>query len=102
ASLKELEHGARARVCGLVLVRQRPGSASGVTFVTLEDETGVVNLVVWRQVAERWRRPLLESHLLEARGRLQREGEVLHLVVERLVDRSRALGGLLARSRDFH
>jgi error-prone DNA polymerase len=83
-------------------VRQRPGSASGVTFVTLEDETGVVNLVVWKDVAERWRRPLLESRLLEAVGTVQREGEVLHLVVRRLINRSSLLGGLLARSRDFH
>jgi len=102
ARLRELPHGARARACGLVLVRQRPGSASGVTFVTLEDETGVVNLVVWRNIAERWRRPLLESRLLEAGGELQREGEVLHLIVERLVDRSRLLGDLIAPSRDFH
>ncbi|MBS0375078.1 MAG: error-prone DNA polymerase [Proteobacteria bacterium] len=100
--LRERRHGARARACGLVLVRQRPGSASGVTFVTLEDETGVVNLVVWRQVGERWRRPLLEAQLLEASGRIQREGEVLHLVVERLVDHSRLLGSLTTRSRDFH
>jgi error-prone DNA polymerase len=85
-----------------VLVRQRPGSASGVTFVTLEDETGVVNLVVWRNVAERWRRPLLESRLLEAGGAVQREGEVLHLIVDRLVDHSPLLGRLLAPSRDFH
>ena len=102
ARLRDLPHGARARACGLVLVRQRPGSASGVTFVTLEDETGVVNLVVWRNIAERWRRPLLESRLLEAGGELQREGEVMHLIVDRLVDRSALLGGLIAPSRDFH
>jgi error-prone DNA polymerase len=102
ARVRDLPHGARARACGLVLVRQRPGSASGVTFVTLEDETGVVNLVVWRNVAERWRRPLLESRLLEAGGEVQREGEVLHLIVDRLVDHSPLLGGLIAPSRDFH
>jgi error-prone DNA polymerase len=102
AGLRELAPGAVARSAGLVLVRQRPGSASGVTFVTLEDETGVVNLVVWKDVAERWRRPLLESRLLEAVGTVQREGEVLHLVVRRLINRSSLLGGLLARSRDFH
>ncbi len=102
AGIRELAHGTRTRACGLVLVRQRPGSASGVTFVTLEDETGVVNLVVWEQVAERWRRPLLESRLLEAAGTLQREGEVLHLIVARLTDHSRLLGELLVPSRDFH
>ena len=90
------------RHAGLVLLRQRPGSASGVTFVTLEDESGVVNLVVWKNVADRWRRALLGSRLLEAAGTLQREGDVMHLVVNRLVDRSALLGGLDARSRDFH
>ena len=100
--LRALAHGAGARVAGLVLLRQRPGSASGVTFVTLEDETGVVNLVVWKDVGERWQRALLESRLLEAEGRVQRAGEVLHLVVRRLTDRSQLLGALLTRSRDFH
>jgi len=100
--VRGLPQGARIRTCGIVLVRQRPGSASGVTFVTLEDETGVVNLVVWRNVGERWRRPLLESRLLEAGGTLQREGDVVHLIVERLVDRSPLLGALIAPSRDFH
>ena len=100
--LRALPHGARARSAGLVLVRQRPGSASGVTFVTLEDETGVVNLVVWKNIGERFRRALLDSQLLEASGHVQREGEVLHLMVERLADRSRYLGALIAPSRDFH
>jgi error-prone DNA polymerase len=90
------------RSAGIVLLRQRPGSASGVTYVTLEDETGVLNLIVWKRTAERWRRALLESRLLEASGTLQREGDVMHLVVSRLVDRSALLGGLTARSRDFH
>ena len=102
AALHALPHGAPARSAGLVLVRQRPCSKSGVTFVTLEDETGVINLVVWRQVAERWQRPLLEAQLLEAAGTVQREGEVLHVIVRRLVDRSRQLGALLVPSRDFH
>jgi error-prone DNA polymerase len=102
ARLGELPHGTRVRSAGIVLLRQRPGSASGVTFVTLEDETGVLNLIVWKRVAERWRRALLESRLLEASGTLQREGDVMHLVVNRLVDRSVLLGGLTARSRDFH
>lgn len=102
ASLRSLKAGARVRVAGLVLVRQRPGSASGVTFVTLEDETGVANLVVWLAVAERWRRPLLEARLLAVEGRVQREGDVLHIVAERLADLTRLLGSLVTRSRDFH
>ncbi|MEI8258315.1 MAG: OB-fold nucleic acid binding domain-containing protein, partial [Deltaproteobacteria bacterium] len=100
--LRALRPGALARVAGLVLVRQRPGTASGVTFVTLEDETGIVNLIVWRDVADRWRRPLLESRLMAVEGRVQREGEVLHVVASRLADQSRLLGRLVARSRDFH
>jgi error-prone DNA polymerase len=97
-----LAHGTRVRVAGLVLVRQRPGTASGVTFVTLEDETGVVNLVVWKRIAQRDRRALLGSRLLWAEGEVQREGDVVHVVVRRLKDESLRLGELLARSRDFH
>jgi error-prone DNA polymerase len=100
--LRELPHGLQARTAGIVVTRQRPGSASGVTFVTLEDETGHVNLIVWRQVAERYRRALIGARLLGASGTLQREGEVLHLVVARLHDYSRLLGDLTTRSRDFH
>ena len=96
-----LAHGTRVRVAGLVLVRQRPGTASGVTFVTLEDETGVTNLVVWKRIAERDRRALLNSRLLWAEGEVQREGDVVHVVARRLRDESLRLGELLARSRDF-
>jgi error-prone DNA polymerase len=101
ADLAQMAHGEWARTAGLVLVRQRPGSASGVTFVTLEDETGQVNLVVWKSIAERFRRALVES-LLEVQGTLQREGEVLHLVARRLVDRTALTGRLNVASRDFH
>ena len=97
-----MPHGIQACTAGLVVTRQRPGSASGVTFVTLEDETGHVNLIVWRQVAERYRRELIGARLLGASGTLQREGDVLHLVVARLHDYSHLLGGLVTRSRDFH
>jgi error-prone DNA polymerase len=100
--LHALPHGIQACTAGLVVTRQRPGSASGVTFVTLEDETGHVNLIVWRQVAERYRRELIGARLLGASGTLQREGDVLHLVVARLHDYSHLLGGLVTRSRDFH
>ncbi len=91
AHLAAAADGSRLTVAGLVLVRQRPGTASGVIFVTLEDETGIVNLIVWPQVFERQRRAVLAARLLLATGRLQREGMVVHLVAERLVDRSALL-----------
>jgi error-prone DNA polymerase len=72
-----------------------------VTFVTLEDDTGYVNLIVWKRIGVQYRRELLHSRLLEAKGYLQREGEVLHVIVERLYDRSAWLGRLTTRSRDF-
>ena len=100
--MQRLAHGTRVRVAGLVLVRQRPGTASGVTFITLEDETGVVNLVVWKRIAARDRRALVGSRLLWAEGEVQREGDVVHVVVRRLRDESVRLGQLVARSRDFH
>jgi error-prone DNA polymerase len=102
AALRTLENGSLVRAAGLVITRQRPGTASGVTFVTLEDETGQVNLIVWRDLAERQRRELLGSRLLGAVGELQLEGEVMHVIARRLVDLSRWLGALDARSRDFH
>jgi error-prone DNA polymerase len=100
--LWQLDDGATVRTAGLVITRQRPMTASGVTFVTLEDETGHINLVVWLQVAERRRRVFLESRLLEVSGKLQRQNNVLHVIVTGMRDRSRLLGNLDARSRDFH
>jgi error-prone DNA polymerase len=73
-----------------------------VIFVTLEDETGMVNVVVWRDVAENQRRALLGSQLLAVHGTVERQGEVVHLIAGKLVDHSALLGGLVARSRDFH
>ena len=78
--------GARLKLAGLVLVRQRPGSAKGVIFATLEDETGVANAVVWPNCFERYRATLLKARLLQVEGRLQREGLVIHIVADRLVD----------------
>ena len=101
AEVLQLADGARVVTGGIVLTRQRPGSASGVIFVTLEDETGYVNLVVWSRIADRHRKTLLGARLLGVRGRLQREGEVLHVVVERLEDRSALLGTLAAPARNF-
>ena len=102
AELKALPHGRLARVTGLVTGRQRPGTASGVTFVTLEDETGMVNVIVWRDLAERQRKELLRSSLLTVYGTLEREGEVVHLIAGRLRDQTALLGNLVTRSRDFH
>jgi error-prone DNA polymerase len=94
------------RACGIVTCRQRPATASGVTFVTLEDETGCVNVVVWRAVAERFRRELLGATLLTVYGHLERldtsGSAVLHVIAGRLVDHSGMLGGLTVDSRDFH
>jgi error-prone DNA polymerase len=100
--LRELCHGSSVRTAGLVITRQRPGSAQGVTFVTLEDETGNINLIVWRDVAERQRRALVGARLLGVAGELQIEGEVVHVIAHRLTDLSRWLGSLSASSRDFH
>ena len=94
-------NGRLARAAGLVINRQRPGTASGVTFLTLEDETGQVNVVVWKDVAERQRGELLGSRLLAVYGVLQRQGEVIHLVAGRLRDLTPLLGNLVTHSRDF-
>ncbi len=102
AQLSQLGHGAPARTAGLVTVRQRPGTASGVTFVTLEDETGVVNVVVWLKLAADQRRELVESTVLCVDGQMQVADGVRHLVAHRLHDWSEMLGTLDARSRDFH
>ena len=99
--LRDMAEHDPVRIAGLVITRQRPGSAGGVIFVTLEDETGYVNLIVWPQVAERQRRALLGSRLLAVRGRIQRQGDVLHVIVSRAEDRSAALGTLTVHSRDF-
>ena len=102
ADLRNLPHGRITRVTGLVTGRQRPGTASGVTFVTLEDETGMINVIVWRDLAERQRKELLRSNLLTVYGTLERAGEVVHLIAGRLRDQSALLGKLTTRSRDFH
>lgn len=86
---------------GIVLVRQRPGSAKGVMFITLEDETGIANLVVWPKVFERFRRTILSAGMVSVRGRIQREGEVVHLVAQRLTDFSAELAGVGQRNLPF-
>lgn len=102
AELKQLANGRPARVAGIVTCRQRPGTASGIVFVTLEDETGYINVVVWKSLVERQRRELLGARLLGVEGVLQKDGEVVHLVAHRLVDHTRLLGELTLKSRDFH
>ncbi len=101
-ALRQRPHGSTARAAGLVTCRQRPDTASGVVFVTLEDETGTINVIVWRDLLERQRRELLGARLLAVEGAIERDGEVVHLIARRLTDHSRLLGDLLARSRDFH
>jgi error-prone DNA polymerase len=95
-------HGTPMRSAGLVRLRQRPGTASGVMFLTLEDESGWLNVIVWPQLVETQRRELLESQMLGVIGELQTAEGVTHLLARRLVDLSEWLGGLAARSRDFH
>lgn len=95
ARLCEPPQGARVTVAGLVLVRQRPGTAKGVIFVTLEDETGVANVVVWARTYERFRRAVIAGRLLRVTGRIQRESEVVHVVAEHIEDISAMLDDLL-------
>ncbi len=94
ADLARLPPGRRVRVAGLVLIRQRPGTASGVIFMTIEDETGIANLIVWPGIFEAHRRVVLGAPLVACTGTLQREGLVIHIVAERLVDLSPRLARL--------
>ncbi len=103
--LRGFPHGRLARASGLVTHRQRPETAKGTVFVTLEDETGTVNVIVWPKVADRQRKPLLGATLLTVYGQWQKQGEgdaaVMHLLASRMVDHTSLLGGLTSRSRDF-
>ncbi|WP_250514186.1 dsDNA nuclease domain-containing protein [Caballeronia sp. INDeC2] len=101
STLMTYPNGRLARGCGLVTVRQRPGTAKGVMFVTLEDETGNVNVIVWPSLLEKFRREALGAALLAVYGTWQCEGEVRHLIAQRLVDMSHLLGGLTTVSRNF-
>jgi error-prone DNA polymerase len=106
AELRDAPDGRLVRACGLVTTRQRPGTAKGVVFVTLEDETGTVQVIVWKALRERQRAALLQSRLLAVYGRWQRTGEgehtVMHLIAQHLVNLTPMLGGLTSSSRDFH
>lgn len=100
-TLAHFKHGQFARACGIVTVRQRPATAKGTVFVTLEDETGVINVIVWPALVEKQRRELLQSSLLAVYGIWQTENNVHHLIAKRLVDLSDLLGSLQTESRDF-
>ncbi len=102
SALRAFSHNQPARCAGIVTCRQRPGTAAGVIFLTLEDETGLANVIVHPKLAERQRRELLTARLLGVLGVLQREGEVVHLIAKRLMDHTDLLGRLSTRSRDFH
>jgi error-prone DNA polymerase len=103
--LRTFPHGRLARASGLVTHRQRPETAKGTVFVTLEDETGAVNVIVWPRVAEQQRTPLLGATLLTVYGQWQRQGEgdraVMHLLAAKLIDHTSMLQGLVSRSRNF-
>jgi error-prone DNA polymerase len=96
-SAKEIttaKEGSIVRVSGLVLVRQRPGTAGGVCFITIEDETGFSNLVIFQNLFEKYRKEILQARLLMAEGKLQREGDVIHVIVQRCFDLTKLLRGL--------
>jgi error-prone DNA polymerase len=99
--LPGLPHGTRVRACGLVTMRQRPMTANGTIFLTLEDETGFINAVVWRRLWERQRATVLGASLIAVDGVMETDGDVYHLIAERLHDFGHLLEGLQTRSRDF-
>jgi error-prone DNA polymerase len=101
ADLRKLPTGRYVQVAGLVITKQRPGTASGVTFVTLEDESGYINLIVWRKTADEQRDALLNARLMGVDGELQIEGKVVHVIARKLYDHSSLLGELQLRQRNF-
>jgi error-prone DNA polymerase len=94
ADLPHMRNGQSILIAGIVLIRQRPGSAKGVCFITLEDETGIANLVIWPKVMETFRKPIMQARLIDIHGTVQRSDEVVHVVVHHLKDRSDALSRL--------
>ena len=101
-ALKDAPDGRLVRACGIVTGRQQPGTSKGVVFVTLEDETGVVQVIVWKALRERQRSALTRSRLMAVHGVWQREGEVCNLIAGHLEDLTPLLGRLATESRDFH
>ncbi|MEW5855228.1 MAG: error-prone DNA polymerase [Myxococcota bacterium] len=102
ADLPGLSHGAPVKIAGVVTTRQRPGTASGVVFVTLEDETGTANVVLWAKVFDRFHSIARGATIMEVRGRLEREGEVIHVIAQYLKELHLPRGEVEVRSRDFH
>ena len=102
AELEAAEAGQWVRVAGLVLVRQRPGTASGIVFETLEDETGVVNLIIRPDIYEKYRHAARHAGLVVAQGFVERQGQVIHIMAKQLHDLSALLHDHPANSRDFH
>jgi error-prone DNA polymerase len=100
--LAQLKNRSSVQVAGLVIARQQPGTAKGTVFITLEDETGLVNLVVWKNVWEKYRRIAQTASMLLVEGRLERANEVIHIIAKELIDLSELLEGLPVKSRDFH
>jgi error-prone DNA polymerase len=100
--LQDKRHGSHVHAVGLVTNRQRPMTASGTTFVTLEDEHGMVNVIVWEHVGQRRRKALLSARLLAVRGRWEQVDGVAHLIAQDMQDLTEMLGGLHTTSRDFH
>lgn len=100
--LRELSNGRFVQVAGLVTGRQRPGTAKGTVFLTLEDETGNINVVIWKRTQEHFREALLEAQLMLVKGRVETDGEVIHIIAGALFDYSSRLEGFQIKSRDFH
>jgi error-prone DNA polymerase len=101
AEAMQARDGRWLQTAGLVLVRQMPGSAKGVMFITIEDETGIANLVIWSTLYEKQRRVILSAGMLGVHGRIQREGEVVHLVAHKLTDLSPDLASVGDREAAF-
>jgi error-prone DNA polymerase len=100
AALKQGKNGDNVKVAGLILVRQRPGTASGICFITLEDETGTSNLVVWQDLFNQYRKEIIQSRLLMVEGKLQIEGEVIHVIVKRCFNISGLLQQLIPKGKN--
>lgn len=101
AEIRDCPDRKLARIAGLVTCRQRPGTAKGTLFLTVEDKTGLANVIVQAELVERQRCEVLGARLLGVFGQIRRDGKVVHLLAQRLVDHSALLGALDMRSRDF-
>jgi error-prone DNA polymerase len=98
SALPNLKNGDDVKVAGLVLVRQRPGTASGVCFITIQDETGIANLVVWQSLFDKFRKEIVQARLLMVEGTLQREGQVIHVIAKKCRNLTPMLGKLVPKN----